>query len=292
MPPGAKKSANTFTHQLTQALKRFHDPAWLGANSPLAAPYFLGDYLQQEKETKATEAEKRGYALQRLLRAAAEAKTQPDGNEVGYQNLLKQIFFQHPNRRKSDLDIQQSLAVSRAVYYRRRAQAIEWLEKGLLRQLNPALRLENPILPQNLIGRDRLVQSCLDRLEQGQTVALTGSGGVGKSALGGYLTLRLKTRPIFWFTLRPGLNDRLESLFFALAYFLHRQGVSGLWLQLTADEGRVNLDITPGLARHDLEKLGGGDREQGRGGQFVTLFTIHYSLFNKASTRAERIKAR
>ena len=60
---------------------------------------------------------------------------------------------------------------------------------------------------------------------------------------------------VFWFTIRPGLNDRLSHLLFTLAYFLSRQGTNKLWSQLVADEGRINLDIVLNLLGYDLKKI-------------------------------------
>ncbi|MBN1934091.1 MAG: tetratricopeptide repeat protein [Anaerolineae bacterium] len=241
--------ANAFNEQLAQALSRFGDPVWLGECSPLAAPYFLGQYLLDRAESGAGAVVARGQALQKLLRDTAAELEEQD------RQVLDLSFFQH--RRKSSLAIEDELHISRATYYRYRKQAVQHLEETLVRRLNPALRLEIPPACSQLIGRDDVVKACLEALRAGQTVALTGPSGVGKTTLGAYLSRCLAPRPVFWFTLRPGLNDRLSSLLFALGYALHRQGASGAWLQLVADEGQVNPEVTLGLIRHDLQGLNG-----------------------------------
>src|SRR5688572_7115986 len=41
----------SFESELRLALSHFHEPEWLAAHSPLAAPYFLGGTLQHDPET-------------------------------------------------------------------------------------------------------------------------------------------------------------------------------------------------------------------------------------------------
>ena len=61
----------SFTKQLKLALKKYHDPFWLGEESPLAAPYFLGAALTQNGGSQ-RDPTVRGNALQKELSATAE----------------------------------------------------------------------------------------------------------------------------------------------------------------------------------------------------------------------------
>ncbi|HUM68160.1 MAG TPA: hypothetical protein PLK31_04870, partial [Chloroflexota bacterium] len=64
-------STGLFFEQLRLALNNFHDAQWLGENSPLAAPYFLGSALQGVLE--ADTAVGRGQVLQQVIHAATDS---------------------------------------------------------------------------------------------------------------------------------------------------------------------------------------------------------------------------
>ncbi len=55
--------------QLRLALNHFSDPQWLEAQSPLAAPYFLGESLR--RSSAKTTAVSQGRVLQKELQSAA-----------------------------------------------------------------------------------------------------------------------------------------------------------------------------------------------------------------------------
>jgi tetratricopeptide (TPR) repeat protein len=168
--------------------------------------------------------------------------------------LLDLSFF----RPKPLTQILHDLGISRATYYRpsHRPRAIRELEKRLIEQHKPALHLELPPKPAHpLIGRDALIAECLHHLRAGNGVALSGQGGMGKTMIGAHITAVWEPGPVFWITFRAGLNDHLNTLLFSLAYFLHSHGASALWLQLVADNGRIKMELVPGLVQHDLENL-------------------------------------
>lgn len=240
---------DTFSAQLKQALENYAHPAWLGERSPLAMPYFLGEYLW--RQPGAQTAVGRGQALQQVLREAAATMAQQDEEGSYAQRVLDLTFF----RPQILFDILDTLGIARATYYRHLSKATQRLGETLIRCVNPSLRLEKPALPATLLARPQALAACLPPLQRGQSLALLGSGGAGKTTLAAALADRLAPQRAFWFTLRPGLNDRLGSLLFALGYFLHIQGASSLWLQLVADGGKVNLRIAPGLLRYDLKSL-------------------------------------
>ena len=64
------KTAVSFTDQVRLALNHLNDAAWLGEHSPLAAPYFLGDFLPA---SSASAPIGRGNILAQALRTAATA---------------------------------------------------------------------------------------------------------------------------------------------------------------------------------------------------------------------------
>lgn len=275
-------STGLFFEHLRLALNNFQDAQWLGENSPLAAPYFLGTALQGV--SGADTAVGRGQVLQQVIYAAADSlwngrlpqtrdeletavqnARQEQGNKGNqYYFFLLELrylrrFFRsraHPPA-DSEQAIRDYLGVGRGPYFNHLKAAREALAEALIRLLQPTLRLERP--PQiggTLIGRDHLIARCLSRLQTGQTVAITGMGGVGKTALAAAIASQWTGQPVFWFTLRPTLNDQLGSLLFSLGYFLHQRGASGLWLQLVADGGKLSsLPVALEQARGDLQAM-------------------------------------
>lgn len=239
----------TFQDHLEQALKHYADPHWLGTHSPLAAPYCLGDHLAQLPPSDAGEGVERGRVLQDLLRHTSE-RLQPTKHYDPAQVLAVSYF--EPCDAPED-----ALYVSRATYYRYRKTSIEALADALIRSLNPSLCLEAPAAPSMTFGRDQIIAECAVALREGLAVAVDGPGGIGKTTLGALLASHIAPRPMFWFTVRPGLNDRLSNLVFSLGYFLHMQGVSVTWRQLIADQGYVRHAIIPGLIRYDLDHFEG-----------------------------------
>jgi tetratricopeptide (TPR) repeat protein len=136
------------------------------------------------------------------------------------------------------------------------------LGEALINLLQPTFRLEQPpLFAGQLIGRQVIIAGCLSELRAYQTVAhrtvaITGMGGAGKTAMAAAIAAQWSESPVFWFTLWPTLNDQLSGLLFALGYFLHQQGASGLWLQLVADHGKLdNLHLALEQARGALHSL-------------------------------------
>ena len=243
----AADASEAFQRHLAKALDQFHHPEWLGDQSPLSAPYFLGG------PGVALSALQRGQALQRLLRQAADWLASQGEETQDSIRLLNETFFQ-PTPRSVD-EIIRRLHVSRANYFRKREQAIRQLSVAFIRQTNPALRFDRPARPARMMGRDALRDHCVTALEHGRTIGLSGPAGVGKTTLGAAVADRLTTRQVFWYTFVHGLNDHLGSLLFALGFFLWNRGAASLWGQLIADQGRINPTILAGLLRSDLAAL-------------------------------------
>ena len=269
-----------FLEQVRLALEKFQDSDWLEAHSPLATPYFLGKALHQADLTRAGE---RGRALQIALETAAgwlwdgplpdnrpallEAVNQQRaalGNtrSTRYQYLLLDLryFRRHfppkmePRRTE---DIYHFVGVGRGRLFEHLQEAIGGLGRGLIEQFRPTLRLETPASVPRLVGRDAAQARAWEVLERGQSVALSGTSGIGKTSLGSSLGRLWQQRggAVFWYTFRPGLNDQLESLLFGLGHFLKEQGCPGLWSHMLTPEGETRQShLALGFLRADLEQ--------------------------------------
>jgi tetratricopeptide (TPR) repeat protein len=262
----AEVLSEVFTAQVMVALEHFADAAWLAQHSPLAAPYLLGvQGLPADTDRQA-----HGRELQRLIldvaatldgasladRAWAQLEDEPMRWSLE-QRLLYWSYFASALHGRKPLAVErivQELGVSRATYYRMLPRVMQQLATALLLRLRPALRLDIPPALRVLVARDELLDRFAPALATGASLALLGPSGLGKTALAAALAARCAPRPVFWFALRVGLNDRLNSLLFALAYFLQHHGAAAAWQQLLADRGRVNLNIIPGLLRQDLAR--------------------------------------
>ncbi|MEZ4615187.1 MAG: hypothetical protein R2867_06705 [Caldilineaceae bacterium] len=199
------------------------------------------------------------YDVTALL-SAVEEETNTHGRGPRYAYLMLELnyfkrLFHPPPKTQAEIynDI---LHISRTSHDRWLKEAVEHLGALLLQQLRPPLRLETPVLHSLMIGRDQVQRLSREKLAGQGSVTITGSSGMGKSTLGAALAEAWPTPTVFWFTFRLGLNDRLNSLLFALGYFFHQHGASALWLQLIADEGKLeDINLSLGLVRADIEAL-------------------------------------
>ncbi|MFN8492233.1 MAG: tetratricopeptide repeat protein [Caldilineaceae bacterium] len=202
----------------------------------------------------------RGQALKQLLLDAADELvgqyTRWHQGEV-WRELLQVSYFSStrlPVYRRIQI-----LHTSEAAYYRNQNQAIEHLAQKVIDLVKPALRLEKVAPPTSLVGREKDLAQLLTSLQAGKAVGISGVGGVGKTTLGQAVAHHFTPEAIFWYTFKPGLNDSIRSLFFALAYFLHQQVVSTLWSQLVADRSEIKAGkegVALKLLRNDLASLG------------------------------------
>lgn len=238
----SEKTPDAFLDALEQALEHDADPSWLGAHSPLAAPYFLG------ADGIASNSQSPGLALKHALRSAAATLT------AEQRALLDTSFFKRDWSRNIN-GVAMTLNMSRAAYYRHRAAAIRDLADALSRHVMPSLRLETPPQPGPLVGRAAVLAELLDAARARHSIALLGTSGAGKSALGGALCAHYGLARSFWYTVRPGLNDQFASLAFALAFFLRKLGADSAWRQLVADAGKFDASRALTLIRHDLAAL-------------------------------------
>ena len=223
------KATSYFEH-LKLALQRYDDPQLLGQYSPLAAPYFLGQALQDMPVT----ARGRGQALRHELHQAlatlwggpfpdawAEMQAAVAEEESNYGQgsrylcqILELNYFNCllvPKPQSQSEIYHDILHISRSSHDRRLKEATNRLGELLLQRIRPAVRQEKPVLNAILVGRDEVLQECLTELESQQSVMLTGPGGIGKTALGIQIGEHWSSPAVFWYTIRPTFNDHLGN---------------------------------------------------------------------------------
>ncbi len=235
-----------FITNLENTLKHYLDPVWLGDFSALASPYILGHRLP----ATATSPQERGRVLQQVLQ---EATGHLNGKYAErHQALLQKYYFEAlPLKKVYDL-----FGLTHNAFNKSRKDAIHALAQAIINLLHPALQLEQPPQSACFFERQAALERCLDLLKKQQSMAVIGANGIGKSLFAATLT-RLQSQPVFWYTLRPGLNDRLESFVFALGLFAHQQGASSLWMELVASSGKLLRESSKMLAllRHTFQEM-------------------------------------
>lgn len=273
----AKQPTNvlsSFEQQIKWALKQYDAPELLGKESPLASYYLLGHLLTEIPN--AASAITRGNLLRRELQNAAELlwsdapitdrdelvhylqklSKEPESDSYAYLILELRCFQRFLQPKRVSEIWEQILPGSRAEHYRDYDRAIAKLARAFLQRVQPTFRLEQPPVIPNLLGYDAFTEEAKALLAAHKTVAIYGPGGVGKSTLAATIAATYAVDHCFWFTIRPTLNDRLESLLFALGYFLHQQGTSNLWHMLLINNGKVdNLAMAFGLVHEDLTAI-------------------------------------
>lgn len=264
--PKPPEKMDAFEIAVAKALASHHDLAVLGA-SPLAAPYFLGDALAGE------DVRARGTVLRALL-IRHHAQLDPLQREVLDAYYLKRPTQPASPRSRGKKRVPQhsvhaivlTKGQSKRSLDRHRNEAVRALAQSLLRELKPALRVTPPA-SREAIGRVPVSRACLAHLRKRECVNLIGPGGIGKTTLGADVAARwLQLYPrgddakpgggVFWFTVRPGLNDQFESFAFALGYHLRLIGLPQVWGQLVADGGRAptgsRYEVWKGLTKASL----------------------------------------
>ncbi|MEZ4861163.1 MAG: hypothetical protein R3C14_07650 [Caldilineaceae bacterium] len=238
---------------IKEALDHFHEPGWVGENSPLAAPYLLGHWLPRVSIDQPQDALTCGNVLCDLIRSAVKTIGQGDKNRpLPWARILELRYLTEKPLKPSEIHL--LLSTSKSAEGREHQKALDALVAELFALFRPSLRLETPAQAQRVVGRQAELDLCLAQLTVGRTIALHGPSGIGKTTFGAVLAHHFAPSAFFWFTFRPGLNDHENSVIFALAYFLHQQEITGTWLQLMADQGRIQ-EHTRSLLRHDLAEL-------------------------------------
>ena len=233
----------SFIETIEQALKHYQDPTWLGDSSPLASPYVLGNRLAGVAQTPLA----RGRVLQALLK---EATGHIEGkNQERYQLIIREYYF---HDRPVDF-LCDRLGITKVPFFAARKAAIDALAETFTKLINPALRLETAPLTNNLLEREEQLAVCQAAIQRRQTIALMGDNGIGKTSIGAMAAQ--SASPVFWYTFHVGLNDRLDSLLFALGYFLHQHHISALWQEVVASPNALNYEKLAGLIRYCFSKL-------------------------------------
>lgn len=265
-----------FEDSLLKALKLYGQPEKLGTESPLATTYFLNRTLLHEEYLATPTA--RGQLLKSAIKKAAEQLWQGDlpknreemqaalvevrkeRGSTRYSYLLLELrYFQEYLQPRTLREIYESddyLIDSKTGDHRSHKLALQHLGETFLTQLRPALRLEQPIVPELFIGYEQEQQKLSHVLQEKQTISLNGAGGTGKTSLAAHTLHNIQDRAIFWYTFHPTLNDRLSSLLFSLGHFLHEQSASQLWQYLLSNQGELtDFTIALGLVRQDIASL-------------------------------------
>jgi len=243
--PETPQKLDGFAATVQLALEHVGDPEWLGRNSPLAAPYFLGQALGGQTGDPTPAA--RGKILQQVLHNSASRL------DADQKRLIDAVYLKR-DPRLNNQGVALHLNLPIATFYRHRDRALDDFARIVNKTVVPPLRPESP-QARPMVGRANILRECLTALRSARAVAITGAGGLGKTTLGLCVADQWDRSRVLWFTLRPGLNDQLSSIVFTLGYFLHGLGASTTWMQLVADQGKVDLARTLGLIRHDLATL-------------------------------------
>ncbi len=251
---------------LRQTLEHVDDIEWLNKRSPLASVFFAGISTDPARRrqvvlTGLKEIDERLRATWHQWEARSKSPLQsaiweavchlPPDLESYSQAILLLTYFEEPRSKQGE--IIQSLAMGRSTYYRYLERAAETLGEKLVELLRPSLRLELPAA-RPLVGRETELAQAQQSLRSGKVVHLLGGGGVGKTSLGAQLAANWRGG-VFWYTFRKGLTDHLEQLLFALAYFLHQQGTSGLWLHLNTNPQEIGVSKVLAALRQHLADL-------------------------------------
>jgi tetratricopeptide (TPR) repeat protein len=269
-------SDKTFTERLKEVLKWFDNPQRIGVESPLASPYFLSRRLPASRSS--SDAGVRGRVLceaivqaaeqlwgdqppcnrETLLQAIQQVRQQPTTPRYAYIVLELRCFQRiYTLRRPDDIwEKEEFLPGSRAAHYRDFDHAVQWLAQTLIEQLQPPSIPEAIPLPPFQVGYEEQQAQLQAALQGRQSVALTGSSGIGKSSLAATIIQGMPPRTCLWFTIRPGLNDTFSSLLFALGHFLHCHGSSNLWQHVIANRGNIaERELLLSLLRADLAQV-------------------------------------
>ena len=255
---------------LRQALEHVGDDEWLNKHAPLQPSIGLATdrgramsnppnapttgVRQLDENIAAIRADwesRPKSSLQALLWSAVNTIAPDKDHDVNYAALLLLTYFQDPRPKQSDLIKQ--LALGQSTFYRHLNAAVEVLERSILLQLQPSLKLERP-RAKPLIGRSDVLQACLTALSQGSVISIIGGSGLGKTSLGAAIAEQWK-HAAFWLTFRPGLTDNVQHFIFSLALFLHQHGVPHLWQHLMASPKDVDSAKALAVIRKSFEEL-------------------------------------
>ena len=234
-----------FLETLRKGLEHIADTAWLENNSPLNSIYFTSSQINRSQfgQLQLTDRPDLDAHLRKIWREWSEFPKTPlqaliwstlgalpsDHNDWQTQSLLLVSYFDLEQPKQSE--IIKRLAIGRSTFYRYLDRAIEFLGAALVKNLKPALKLDQP-QPQQLFGRDDELAQTAAQLKRGGAMQIVGGSGMGKTALAAVLADQWDG-PVFWYRFRPGITDSLEHLLFALAFFFQQREQPDLWIHLS-----------------------------------------------------------
>ena len=255
---GAPLSA--FDREIKFVLEHAFAPDEVGAASALASPFFLGHRLPVSDAP--ADDRTRGEALIRLLRQMTEAVEPRDLRELlhayGFDRAAApRAHGAHLRARLTNAQLAAELHMSERKLYRDRDLAVQRLAMQLILRHHPHLAAEQPAAG-NWSARPAAAGQLAAWLHARESVSLIGPSGVGKTSLAVTVTAGLGAPGVFWFTVRPGLNDDALALMHSLAFFCQTLGRATLWQHLLVAREPVPFDRLLGLLRAELRVLPSG----------------------------------
>lgn len=274
------KPNTLYEKQVRSVLANYLDHEWIGKNSSLATPYFLGHFLPLRSK-KLTPSEVGGqlakliYSVakelweqdlpetrEELVNLAFEARDR-DGSKSGkFGFLLLELYFfreYFPSNLYPQAKVEPIVAYtasSRTRFFGYLNHFVPLIASKLRSMVQPSFRLEEPYVAQSeMVGRGESLSYLRGAVSSGQSINLFGHSGVGKTSIASAVWSSWPSAK-FWYSIRPKVNDNSQSLLFSLAHFLHLEGAPSLWHQLVSDKGRVaDLNLAIGCLKDDLTQL-------------------------------------
>lgn len=276
------KPNTLYEKQVRSVLTNYSDHEWIGQNSSLATPYFLGHFLPKSLQ-KLTSSQMGGqlagliYSVakelwgqelpktrEELVNLAFEARDR-DGSKSGkFGFLLLELYFfreYFPSNLYPQAKVEPIVAYtasSRTRFFGYLNHFVPMIASKLRSMVQPGFRLEEPsLLEDELVGRQQGLEYLKGAIQGGESVNLFGHSGVGKTSIASAVWADWDHAK-FWYTIRPKVNDSAQSLLFSLAHFLNLEGAASLWHQLIADKGKItDLNLAIGCLQEDISQLTG-----------------------------------
>lgn len=246
---GQNGGASNWQEDLRTALRHLWDPDRL-SQSPLADLTVVQQRATRQGGDLPAPLD-RAQALRQVLTEALETlrplgTPQPRDRRWQRYRLLRDTYWQGQDNEM----VMRQLFLSRTTFYREQRRAIAALAQALADLSAPAAQATaSPTSPETIpplrdfVGRADELAHYHALLDKRGWAIVEGPPGVGRTTLGIALAHQRAPRErVFWYTLRPNLNDDATSVVQALALFLMPQD----------DAGQVSVDsrsLGPTVAR-------------------------------------------
>lgn len=247
-----KVISDEYLKQFKDVLDHWHDEQWL-SKSPLTISFIFNLKLSSIEQ-----------CVEELKNRVLKAKESlPNYKGHNLKLLLEIRFFDHLKAispKQAIQNAQDALSIKGGRYYEIQKEAIEQLARAYLKSLTPPGNIPVPSRPQDFIKLNDI--DLLSKLEDKRVRSMTlyGPSGIGKTSVAIDLANEWQSarKPVFWYTVRVGVNDQLEQFIYSLAYFLHQQGQSSLWTQLISQPNHpfnTNFELIASIIRQSLMNL-------------------------------------